>query len=62
VLVDREVLAVSPRAQSRIAVLPLRPAKYSPCQLRLQVRSVRDHPSVSLVSDIPLSVVLCMVS
>lgn len=35
-LVDREVLAVSPRAGSKVAVLPLRPVKYSPCQLRIQ--------------------------
>lgn len=38
-LVDREVLAVSPKAQSRIAILPLRPAKYSACKLRIQVNA-----------------------
>jgi hypothetical protein len=37
VLVDREVLAIAPKAQSKVAMLPLRPAKYSPCQLRVQV-------------------------
>lgn len=37
VLVDREVLAVSPKAQSKVAILPLRPAKYSACKLRIQV-------------------------
>lgn len=36
VLVDREVLAVSPRAGSKVAVLPLRPVKYNPCDLRIQ--------------------------
>lgn len=38
VLVDREVIAVSPRPQSKSAVLPLRPSKYSPCSIRVQVR------------------------
>ncbi len=36
VLVDREVLAISPKAQSKLAVLPLKPAKNSPCTLRIQ--------------------------
>ena len=36
-LADREVIAVSPRPGSRTAVLPLRPVKFSPCTLRIQV-------------------------
>eukprot|EP01035_Chromulina_nebulosa_P037034 gene37034-49968_t len=36
VLVDREVIAISPRAQSKIAVLPIKPTKNSPCTLRIQ--------------------------
>ncbi len=35
-LVDREVVAISPKAQSKIAVLPLKPAKHCPCTLRIQ--------------------------
>jgi len=36
VLVDREILAIAPKPQSRVATLPMRPAKYSPCSLRIQ--------------------------
>eukprot|EP01034_Spumella_vulgaris_P021413 gene21413-27443_t len=36
VLVDREVVAISPKAQSKLAVLPLKPAKHCPCTLRIQ--------------------------
>lgn len=35
-LVDREVIAISPKAQSKTAVLPLTPTKNSPCSLRIQ--------------------------
>lgn len=35
-LVDREVIAISPKAQSRVALLPLRPTKNTPCTLRIQ--------------------------
>lgn len=42
-MVDREVLAVSPRAQSKIAVLPMRPVKHAPCQLRIQVYFFRTY-------------------
>jgi hypothetical protein len=34
--VDREVVAISPKAQSKLAVLPLKPAKHCPCALRIQ--------------------------
>ena len=37
-LVDREVVAVAPRAQSKVAELPLKPCKYHTCELRVQVR------------------------
>lgn len=33
----REVIAISPKAQSKIAILPLKPTKYSSCSLRIQV-------------------------
>jgi hypothetical protein len=36
VLVDREVLAIAPRAQSKVAVLPLRPTRNAACTLRIQ--------------------------
>jgi len=36
VLVDKEILAIATRPQSKVAVLPLRPAKISPCTLRIQ--------------------------
>lgn len=55
-MVDREVLAVSPRAQSKIAVLPMRPVKHAPCQLRIQVSFSRTNFSayLSLFSHINL--------
>ncbi len=36
VLVDREVIAISPRPQSKVAILPFKPAKNSACTLRIQ--------------------------
>lgn len=36
VLADREVVAISPKAQSKVALLPLKPAKHSPCSVRIQ--------------------------
>lgn len=38
-LVDREVVAITPKPQSKVAELPLRPVKYSPCELRVQVNN-----------------------
>lgn len=36
VLIDREVIAISPRPQSKIAVLPLKPSRNLPCNIRVQ--------------------------
>lgn len=37
VLIDREVLAISPKPQSKVAILPLRPTRNLACTLRVQV-------------------------
>lgn len=39
VLSDREVIAISPKAQSKVAIVPLKPYKYSACSLRIQVHT-----------------------
>jgi len=36
ILVDREAIAITPRAQSKWAILPLRPNRNAPCKLRVQ--------------------------
>ncbi len=40
VLIDREVLAISPKPQSKSAVLPLKPTRNLACTLRVQVSVV----------------------
>ena len=37
ILVEREAIAISPRAQSKSAILPLQPSRNAPCKLRVQV-------------------------
>lgn len=52
---DTEVLAITPSTASRLAILPLRPSKFTPCNIRVQVGvnfilSTLCSASISIVS------------